>query len=183
MSFIRSIDPDQEADEVLVHRFKRDGDLNTLALLYQRYMDLVYGVCLKYLKDPEAARDVVMQIFEVLSVKLRVHEVSYFRAWLHTLARNHCLMQLRSAKNLPTTPLDPALVQSGDSLHLNGVEEKELQLGMMEACLETLAERQREAVRMFYLEEKCYKEISERTGQPWNQVRSLIQNGRRNLRN
>jgi RNA polymerase sigma factor (sigma-70 family) len=183
MSFIRSIDPDQEADEVLVQRFKGDGDLHTLALLYQRYMDLVYGVCLKYLKEPEPARDAVMQIFEVVSVKLRAHEVTHFRAWLHTLARNHCLMHLRSAKNLSTTPLDPALMQSGDSLHLNGATEKEMQLEWMEDCLEALAEGQREAVRMFYLEEKCYKEISEQTGQAWNQVRSLIQNGRRNLRN
>jgi RNA polymerase sigma-70 factor (ECF subfamily) len=124
-----------------------------------------------------------MQIFETLIVKLRNHEVDHFRGWLHVLARNHCLMQLRSAKNLKTTDIDPGLMQSADELHLNGVMEREENLHRLEDCIGALQEGQQQAIRLFYLEQKCYQEISDQTGQPWNMVRSLIQNGRRNLKN
>lgn len=153
-----------------------------LGELYQRYMELVYGVCLKYLKDPENARDGVMQIFEELVVKLKKHDVENFRAWLHQVAKNHCLMQLRTPKNLKTVELQAEFVQNFENVHLNGVLEREENLTKLEHCIGTLAPDQQEAIRLFYLEEKCYNEIVETTGQEWKQVRSFIQNGRRNLK-
>ena len=96
-----------------------------LGELYQRYMELVYGVCLKYYKDPETAKDSVMQIFEELVPKLRKHEVENFKPWLHQVAKNHCLMQLRTPKNMKTVEFKYELVQSEDNVHLNGVLEKE----------------------------------------------------------
>lgn len=161
-----------------------------LGELYQRYMELVYGVCLKYYKEPETAKDSVMQIFEELVSKLKKHEVDNFRGWLHQLAKNHCLMQLRTPKNLKTVEYKSEIVQSEENVHLNGmftemstVEEKEEHFKRMEDCLGSLADKQQEAIRLFYLEGKCYNEITALTGQDWNQVRSLIQNGRRNLKN
>lgn len=153
-----------------------------LGELYQRYMDLVYGVCLKYYKEPETAKDSVMQIFEELAVKLKKHEVDNFRGWLHQVAKNHCLMQLRTPRNMKTVEFKTELVQSEEELHLNGVLEKEENLKKLEACLDTLTEEQREAIRLFYLEGRCYNEIVDLTGHEWNQVRSFIQNGRRNLK-
>ena len=153
-----------------------------LGELYQRYMELVYGVCLKYYKDPETAKDSVMQIFEELVPKLKKHDVENFRAWLHQVAKNHCLMQLRTPKNMKTVEFKTELVQSEDNVHLNGVLEKEEHFSKMEDCLKTLAQEQRETIQLFYLEGKCYNEIVELTGMEWNQVRSLIQNGRRNLK-
>lgn len=182
MSFLRVIPDDPESDESLVLQYRKEGNLQVLGVLYQRYMELVYGVCLKYLQDPEAARDAVMQIFEVLVTKLRSHEVEKFRPWLYTLARNHCLMHLRSQKHRRTTDIDPALMQSDEELHLNGVMEKEAKLDQLESCVDTLPEGQRQAIRMFYLEQRCYQDIATETGQAWNTVRSLIQNGRRNLK-
>ena len=154
-----------------------------LGELYQRYMELVYGVCLKYFKEPERAKDSVMAIFEELVSKSKKHEGENFRAWLHQLAKNHCLMALRTPKNMKTVEFKVELVQSEENLHLNGVLEKEEHFKMMEFCLGTLTDKQQEAIRLFYLEGKCYNEITEMTGQDWNQVRSLIQNGRRNLKN
>ncbi len=153
-----------------------------LGELYQRYMELVYGVCLKYYKEPETAKDSVMQIFEELVLKLRKHDVENFKPWLHQVAKNHCLMQLRTPKNMKTVEFKYELVQSEDNVHLNGVLEKEENFKKLEYCLGTLTNEQREAVKLFYLEEKCYNEIVEITGQEWNQVRSFIQNGRRNLK-
>ncbi len=156
--------------------------MSVLGELYQRYMELVYGVCLKYYKEPETAKDSVMQIFEELVSKLKKHEVDNFKGWLHQVAKNHCLMQLRTPKNMKTVEFKAELVQSEENVHLNGVLEKEENFKKMEYCLSTLAGEQREVIKLFYLEGKCYNEIVEMTGQEWNQVRSLIQNGRRNLK-
>ena len=156
--------------------------MEVLAVLFQRYMDLVYGVCFKYLKNPEAAKDAVMQIFEELVNKLKKHEVDNFRSWLYTLARNYCLMQLRTPKNLKTIEFKTDVMQSEEEVHLNGVMLKEENLQKMERCLQTLPAEQKISVELFYLHNKCYKEIAEQTGLDWNKVRSYIQNGRRNLK-
>lgn len=182
MSFLKNINSSSLGDKELVARYKNTGDLQVLGELYQRYMDLVYGVCLKYLHDSERSRDAVMQIFEELVSKLKKHEVDHFRAWLHQLAKNHCLMQLRTPRNLKTVEFKGDLVQSEENVHLNGVLEKEEHFRRMEECLGTLTAEQQQAIRLFYLDGKCYNEIVELTGQEWNQVRSYIQNGRRNLK-
>lgn len=145
-------------------------------------MDLCYAVCLKYLKDPEASKDAVLSVFEELLVKLKKHEVIQFRGWLYTLVKNHCLMQLRSAKNLKISSLDDGDVQLSEEPHLNGIFEKEKRLNQLDDCMNSLSEEQRKAVELFYLKGKCYKEIVELSGLDYNKVRSLIQNGRRNLK-
>lgn len=182
MNFLRTI-PDNNIDDAeLVKIYQQNGDMEILAALYQRYMDLVFGVCLKYLKDPELSRDAVMHIFEELIIKLRNHEVVNFRGWLYVIAKNHCLMQLRSPKNLKTIEWNPGIMQSEENLHLNGVLTREENLNSLEDCVQGLPEEQKKAVSLFYLKEKCYNEIVTETGLEWNTVRSLIQNGRRNLK-
>jgi RNA polymerase sigma factor (sigma-70 family) len=168
-------------DTVLIERFKSTGDLNLLADLYQRYMDLAYAVALKYLKDAEASKDVVMEVFEELVEKLKRHEVTNFRSWLYTLVKNHCLMKLRSASQNKSVNLDENVVQLKEDLHQE-VDEKEWQLQQMSDCIGKLATEQKLIIELFYLQEKCYKEITQITGLDWNKVRSLIQNGRRNLK-
>lgn len=182
MTFLKQIQRNDVPDKELVNQFKASGDLNTLAMLYQRYMELLYGVCLKYLKHPEASRDAVMQIFEELVDKLRKHEVDNFKSWVYTLAKNHCLMQLRTPKNLKTTEFKIDSMQSEEDVHLNGALHREENLDKLERCLQTLSAEQKITVELFYLQNKCYKEIAEITGLEWNKVRSYIQNGRRNLK-
>ena len=182
MSFLKNISSGSLTDTELVSLYKQSEDLTVLGELYQRYMELVYGVCLKYFKEPEAAKDSVMLIFEELVSKLKKHEVENFRGWLHQVAKNHCLMQLRTPKNLKTVEFKSDLVQNEENVHLNGVLEKEENFKRLEQCMGTLTGEQQQAIRLFYLEEKCYNEIVEITGKDWNQVRSFIQNGRRNLK-
>ena len=182
MAFLRNILSTDQSDTELVLAYRQSGDLKVLGELYQRYMELVYGVCLKYLKEPELAQDAVMQIFEELVSKLKKHEVENFRGWLHQVAKNHCLMQLRTPKNLKTVALPPLLMQNEEDVHLNGVMEKEENFQKLENCIASLSDEQRTMIKLFYLEGKCYNEIVEITGLEWNHVRSSIQNGRRNLK-
>jgi RNA polymerase sigma factor (sigma-70 family) len=182
LSFLKNISHTRLTDKELVEQYKSSGDLKVLGDLYQRYMELVYGVCMKYLQDSEKAKDSVMQIFEELVLKLKKHEVENFKSWLYQLAKNHCLMQLRTPRNLKTVEIPDSLMQSEENVHLNGVFEKEESFKKLEYCLGTLTEEQRNVVKLFYLDGKCYNEIVELSGMEWNQVRSFIQNGRRNLK-
>jgi RNA polymerase sigma factor (sigma-70 family) len=181
LGFLKNISS-SATDAMLVDHYQQSKDVAVLADLYQRYMDLIYGVCLKYLPDAEQAKDAVMNIFEELVQKLQHHQVDNFKAWVYTVAKNHCLMQLRSRKNIKITELSPVFVQTEENLHLNGVPEKEQQLQSMEYCLKTLPAEQKQCVELFYLQGKSYNEIVEVTGFDWKQVRSFIQNGRRNLK-
>ncbi|MFL5747851.1 MAG: RNA polymerase sigma factor [Niastella sp.] len=182
MAFIKNIPTNELPDKELVAVFRTSRNMEVLAVLFQRYMDLLYGVCLKYLKQPETAKDAVMQIFEELVAKLPKHEVDNFKSWLYTLAKNYCLMQLRTPKNLKTTEFNPDSMQLEEEMHLNGIQLREENLQKLERCLETLSTEQKKSVELFYLQNKCYKEIAEETGIEWNKVRSFIQNGRRNLK-
>ena len=183
MAFIKNISSDKSTDKELLAAFKATGDINLVSTLYLRYMDLVFGVCLKYFKDTERSKDAVMDIFGELNTKLRVHEVDNFKGWLHVLARNYCLMQLRSPKNLKTTEFNPVFMHSEENMHLKGETlQKEENFKKLEQCLDALPGEQQQTVKLFYLESKCYNEIAEITGFDWNKVRSYIQNGKRNLK-
>src|SRR5690606_20870621 len=127
-------------EQKLLAMYRETGDLRLLGSLYEPYMPLIFGVCLKYYKDEERSEDAVMEIFESLITKLRIHEVTNFKSWLYTLARNHCLMDLRVAKRINTVDIDDHLVESDAFLHQYGGEERipEEERTLMESCLETL---------------------------------------------
>jgi RNA polymerase sigma factor (sigma-70 family) len=182
LAFIHNISPSAADDNDLVLQFRQTGDIKLLGALYDRYLELVYGVCLKYLKETESAKDAVMEIFIQLGDKLNRHEVANFRSWLYSVAKNHCLMQLRSASKVKAVNFDEGIMQLQAEMHPPDGNEKEWQLDQLTKCMETLPADQKQIVSLFYLQEKCYKEIAEISGFEWNRVRSLVQNGRRNLK-
>lgn len=182
MVFIKNLSISQKTDEQLLAAYKSTADMEALSALFQRYMDLIYGVCLKYLEDKEQAKDAVLDIFEELVNKLLKHDVANFKGWLYQLAKNHCLMKLRAGKKFTKVSSDPQLMQNSELLHLDTEPNREESLKYLELCLQTLQEEQKITIELFYLQKKCYNEIVEQTGLDWNKVRSLIQNGRRNLK-
>lgn len=182
MTFVKNISDSPLPDKDLVLLYKQTADLKLLGDLYQRYMDLLYGVCLKYFKDTELAKDAVLAIFEELIAKLQKHDVENFKSWVYQVAKNHCLMQLRKDKKFTKAQVDPEIMQNEEIVHLNGELEKEENFKQLDYCLGQLGKEQRQVVELFYLQNKCYKEIVEETGIEWNAVRSYIQNGKRNLK-
>lgn len=169
-------------DRDLLLLYKAKGELEMLGELYNRYMSMVYGACLKYLKDREESRDAVMQIFEKLVITLREHEVTHFKSWLYTTARNHCLMQLRSRKGKNFEEISPFLMESGGAEHQEEELDLEANLSKLEKCMNTLNAEQKSCVELFYMQQKCYKEIIQVTGYDDTKVKSYIQNGKRNLK-
>lgn len=169
-------------EQGLLTDYRKTGNIELLGKLYEQYMPLVFGLCLKYLKDEEKSKDAVMQIFEDLVKKLRVHEVSNFKSWLYTVARNYCLMEIRSSSKHDIISIDNDFVETGALMHLNVEDVPEEKFKIMERCIESLPSGQRDVITLFYLEQKCYKEVSEITGFDLNKVKSYVQNGKRNLK-
>lgn len=176
------------SDLELVARYKQSGEVYYVGILFQRYTHLLLGICLKYLKNEEDSKDAVMDIFEQITVALLKHEVANFKSWLHTLTRNHCLMKLRKPemKRLITqevAELDENLImENAEAEHLINEEEREAQLRHLPAALNQLNAEQKACIELFYLQSKSYQEVAEATGYSLNQVKSYIQNGKRNLK-
>jgi len=177
----------EESDEALLETFKRSGDRDALGVLFERYSHLVFGVCLKYLKNEEDAKDATIQIYEKLIVDLRRFEVKKFSYWVHSVARNYCLMMLRSRKAMhyvdsETSPGIDSFVENDPPEHLNEAVEKEMQLQLLEEAIGSLNEEQKICIEMFYLKKMCYQDVSEISGFTLKQVKSYIQNGKRNIK-
>ncbi|WP_026897214.1 RNA polymerase sigma factor [Daejeonella oryzae] len=184
MKFIKNISDHKNSDEgFLLKEYRESGNLEVLGKLYEPYMHLLYGVCLKYLKDEELSKDAVMQIFEQLIDKLRIHEVSNFKSWLYTLARNYCLMALRVSGKHSIVPIEENFMEKEAFTHLDIEDIRERKLSIMEQCIDKLPAEQKDTISLFYLEQKCYKEVADLTGYDLNKVKSYIQNGKRNLKN
>ena len=167
--------------EMLVE-YRNTGDLELLGKIYEKYMPLVFGLCLKYFRDEEQSKDAVMQIFEDLVKKLKVHEVTNFKSWLYTLTRNHCLMIIRSSSKHEMVSIDENFMENDAFVHLNLEDDTEEKLSIMAKCIEDLPSEQKISINLFYMKQKCYKEVADTTGFDLNKVKSYIQNGKRNLK-
>ena len=176
------------SDNELLAQYKKDGDNSLVGELYKRYSHLVFGVCLKYLKNEDEAKDAVLQIFENLLEDLKKHEISNFKSWLHSVARNHCLMFLRKQQTQQKRVNEyEAVYQPEESFDapfaVHDKEEKEVMLTKLEVAITQLKDEQRVCIELFFLQEKCYNEVADITGYDIKKVKSYIQNGKRNLAN
>ncbi len=169
-------------DAELLLRYQKSRQLEVLTALFGRYTALVYGVCLKYLKDREDARDMVMVVFEKLIDLLPNQSIDHFKGWLYVTTRNQCLMQLRKKSGHVSQNFDAASMENSLLVHLEDEPEMEVNLSKLEHCVERLIEDQKTCVRLFFLEENSYLQVAEKTGYTMNQVKSYIQNGKRNLK-
>ncbi len=182
MGILKSIQTSQLSDAELVTMYQSSHQQDLLAQLFLRYSDLVYGTCIKYLSSQDAAKDATMNIYHELVEKVKNHSIENFKSWLYVVSKNYCLMLLRQQKKMTVVEFQAEHVQSEAFSHLESVFEKERQFQQLEFCMKQLNEEQRQTVHLFYMENKCYNEICIATGFDWNKVRSLIQNGRRNLK-
>lgn len=178
----------QSPDSILIQKYQATADQRYLAELYTQYTHLVFGVCMKYFKNEAAAQDALMNIYEELISKVLKHDILDFQPWLYMLTRNHCLMVLRKEKSSQQKFDDFSIeqintVQNDSFLHLtNGSENTELLEQQLSECLAQLKTEQEQCVRLFYIQEKAYKEIAEITKHELKKVKSFIQNGKRNLK-
>lgn len=168
-------------DEELLRQYVDSGDLQYFGQLYDRYLHLVYGLCMKYFKSSEDSKDAAMEIFEQTSTAVLDKDVTHFKSWLYVVSKNHCLMQLRKRKAREEKNLTH-FMEFDQMVHLNEEERLDADLQALTACIETLKEEQKRCVSLFYLEKKSYREVEAITELSSKAVKSAIQNGKRNLK-
>lgn len=169
-------------DQELLLAYKDTGDIHALGKLYKAYMELVFGLCMKYLKNTADSEDAVMGIYELISEKLKTQKVDNFKSWLYVVSKNYCLDKLRKDKRDLTKEKELYLMQSSGNFHPDEVNEDEKKFNLLEQCQEKLPELQKKMIDLFYYQKKSYQEIVDQEQLDWNMVRSNIQNGRRNLK-
>ena len=168
-------------DNDLLERFYKSDDQQWIGILLERYTMLLLGVCMKYLKDENEAKDCVQQIFLKVLTEIGKYRIDYFKSWLYMVAKNHCLMRLRDkgAKTAKELNEHHAVATESDRQELIANEKT---YDLLDEALQELGEEQRQCVILFYLKKNSYQQISEKTGYSLMQVKSYIQNGKRNLK-
>ncbi len=179
-------DPTILNDAQLLEQFKKKNDSTYLGVLLQRYSMMVFGVCMKYLKDKVLAEDSTQSIFEKVIKEVVKYDIPYFKSWLYSFSKNHCLMELRKSPskfNFTNDDISTLEIQAdqNDELELNEFTKNEKN-SILETALQLIKEEQRECITLFYLNKKSYKEIEHITGLSFLEIKSHIQNGKRNLR-
>lgn len=173
-------------DDFLLSKYLETGDLEILGELFERYMHLVYGVCLRYFKNREDSKDAVMQIFEKLIHEIPKHDIKNFKSWLYVVTKNYCLMQIRAEKlqsehQKKFVIEQDIFMESMEEMH--PMDEKDANLNeALKECIEKLKEDQKKCVEMFYFQDKCYQEIGQILRIEEKKVKSYLQNGKRNLK-
>lgn len=174
------------SDLELISEYKATQNKVLIGLLYKRYSHLVYGLSLKYLKNQDDAKDSVMQIFEKLLQDLIKYEISYFKSWLYTYSKNYCLQIIRAQKSEEKYHSElknySDVMENESEFHHNNALVKEAQLQNLEKAINELNDIQKKCIQLFYLENYSYHEIADKTGYSLNEVKSYIQNGKRNLK-
>ena len=167
-------------DNELLELFYQSNDNQYLGMLLKRYTLLLFGACIKYLKNETDAKDAVQQVFLKAIKELPKYKVTYFKSWIYMIAKNHCLMKLRSKHNF-TNDTENLLIED-DDFDVAELKAKDADLDLLEIAIDDLNEEQKRCVNLFYLQKKSYNEIVTTTGFTIMQVKSHIQNGKRNLK-
>ncbi|EGK02859.1 RNA polymerase sigma factor [Dysgonomonas gadei] len=173
---------ESDSDEILLSKFKETRKAEYFQQLYERYIPLIYGLCLKYLQSPEQSQDAVIDIYENLSQKIQDYEIKVFKNWLYSVVKNHCFHILKENKKEIIVNFDSQLMESDSSFTLFDDSRDEEKESALNECLEKLPEPQRIAVEKFFYEDKSYADIVDETGFHLKSVKSYIQNGKRNLK-
>ena len=170
------------SNDDLLQLFIEGGDIAYFGELYRRYIPLLYGLCLKYLNDKEAAHDAVMDIYSNLPEKVIHYEIKNFNSWLYSVAKNHCLQVQRKDKQTIFVKIEDAYVENEDFFTQIDKAQTQEEISALEYCITTLNEEQQKSIQLFFYEEKSYLDIVEITGFELRKVQSYIQNGKRNLK-
>ena len=172
----------QFPDTELIIQYKKSKNNKYIGILFERYGHLVYGVCLKYLKNIQESQDATSLIFEKVMVDLLRMDVKNFKSWLYMVSKNHCLMQLRKKKPAETENIAELEYKLEDNHNSEHVFIKESQLKNLEEAIKKLKDEQQQCIDLFYLKEKTYDEVAGLTGYETKKVKSYIQNGKRYLK-
>ena len=183
---LHSIGFGEQSDDELLSRYRSTKDQKWITQLFGRYVQLIYGVCLRYTPDVREAEDFTMEIYQKVSDKALTHQIKAFKSWVYVVSKHHCLEQIRKVTGRRIESFDPDFMQLRAELHpMDDMTDKlalEDKYDRMEYCLKQLNELQKKSIDLFYYQNKSYSEIAKIIEDEVSQVRSYLQNGRRNIK-
>ncbi len=167
-----------QTDEEVIITYKTTGKKSVLAPLFKKYNEKLFGLAYYYLHERESAMDTVMDTFEVVLKTIDNKDITYYKGWLMSICRNLCLKKIRDEKKFDELKeiSDNSMESDVDRVYKDETIEKILEY------VPQLKEGQRICIHEFYLLGKSYDEISASQGMTFKEVKSNVQNGKRNLR-
>jgi RNA polymerase sigma-70 factor (ECF subfamily) len=150
----------------------RVGDERAMARLFELYSRLVYSVSLRVLRDPEAAEDVMQEVF----LQIWRNPTSFtatrgsLAGLLTVMSRNRSIDVLR--KRRPTDSIDDLSLASG--YDLVALAEREQGLNRVREVMKTLTDEQNTVLEMAFFCGCSHSEIAEQTGYPLGTVKTRV---------
>lgn len=174
------------SDEELIAAYKATGNTGLVGDLFEKHVKTVYGACLFFFRDKTEAQDATMQIFEKLLSELKKKDVINFKGWLSFVVRNHCITIIRQNKSRFSKReghqgFEFESPNEEEENYLAGTSNNEL-LQRLPEFIHQLNEKQKECIELFFINNKSYQEIADLKNYSINEVKSHIQNGKRNLK-
>lgn len=171
-------------EQSLIATFRQKQKMQALAELYGRYVHLVSTLAHSILKQQHLAEDAVNDVFEIIAQDLKTTQVNNFSSWLYSVTKFHCL-KLKKKQQKEFAQEDMSQQEATDDAISNLEMELKLQkrIALMQSSLGEIKEHQKTCIELFYLKGMSYHDISDQTGFSVKEVKSYIQNGKRNLKN
>ena len=173
--------PALQADADVHARLHAKQYREALSLLLPRYRDKVFRLCFSMLRDRALAEDVTQEIFlKVWRALPGYGAQASLSTWIYAISRNTCLSELRRRK--PTVSIDQD-EESYDSevAALSAPEQDDSATVSVSQVLDQLPERYRQAVTLFYMEDKSYEQTAQSLGLPLGTVKALLHRARKRL--
>lgn len=172
-----------QADADIFERLQAKQYREAFAMLLPRYRDKVFRLSFSMLRERALAEDTTQDIF------LRVWRAlpgfagqSALSTWIYAIAKNACLSELR--KRRPTVSLDQNDDEDGYNpavAALAAPEADDSATASVYQLLDQLPERYRQAVVLFYMEDKSYEQTATSLGLPLGTVKALLHRARKRL--
>lgn len=169
------------SEKELLRLYATDRNPEWLGIALERYTILLVGICMKYLKEQEEARDIVQQVFIKALHTLEKQQIDNLGGWLYRVAKNECLDYLRKLTYNRNIEEEQHYLQAEDT-DLSAYLERDITIEALHKAIGELKQDQKICIELFYLQQKSYQEIAEITKFEIRQVKSNIQNGKRNLK-
>jgi len=170
--------PSNRTDEDIVKAYQDAKDKNLLAPLFKKYIDSLVGLAYYYISDRESSKDIVMEVYETILRQIDSKEITNFKGWAMSMCRKKCLKYLRDKKQITELSNIPEIfVESEEE-----VEYIDEHVEKLRESIEKLKDDQRICVEAFFLQGKSYKDLEEELGMEYKQIKTHIQNGKRNLK-
>jgi RNA polymerase sigma-70 factor (ECF subfamily) len=167
------------ADEAIIQLVRAGRGQEAFERLVPAYRRRVFGLAYSILRDRAAAEDLAQEVFVRLWRSLpRYDGRAQLSTWIYAITRNAAVSALR-ARRRSVSLSDAAVLAEVEGLAAEPAAETGD--GQLQRHIEALPEKQRQAITLYYLDERPVEEVAEMMGLPANTVKTHLHRARARL--